>query len=233
MILHIPHSSDNLLGRDIPLQDRLLLTDWFTDELFSASGIGERIQFDVSRFVIDVERFPDDKEPLYKQGFGICYTKTLDGKDIEVRDKDKLLERYNDHHKKLNSLTSFHLGLFPKVVIVDCHSFNEDLVEAKPDFCIGYNKHEPFMDTMKKHIEANGYTCEFNSPYSGAMVPSHFIENPDVYSVMIEVNKKLYMDIIDDKPVKKDNFNDFQKFILSLLDIIDEFESDATTTKLF
>lgn len=224
MILHIPHSSDNLLNRDIPLQDRLKLTDWFTDELFGANSFGDTLIFGVSRFVVDVERFPDDKEPLFKDGFGICYTKTLDGKDIEVQEKDELLALYNEHHKKLNSLTGFHLAYFPKVVIVDCHSFNEDLVQTKPDFCIGYNKHEPFMDTMKKHIEANGYTCEFNSPYAGAIVPTLFENNPDVYSVMIEVNKKLYMEIVDDKPVKKDNFREVQEFITSLLSIVDKFE---------
>lgn len=224
MILHIPHSSDNLLGRNIPLKDRLLLTDWFTDELFHYQN-ADCLKSEVSRFVVDMERFTDDKEPMFEKGFGICYTKTLDGKDIEVIDKDSLLELYIKHHIELNKITRTQLGYLRTTIIVDCHSYDESLVDDNPDFCIGFNEYKPYIEELKDYIIGQGYTCKFNTPYQGAIVPSDFVGDDRVHSVMIEVNKKLYMAIVDDTPVKNQQFDIIKTLVTNLLDIIAQTEN--------
>ena len=66
MILHIPHSGTNTLGRDIQLFDIAELTDWFTDELFKFDGMVDATLIqDISRFVCDVERFYDEQEEMF------------------------------------------------------------------------------------------------------------------------------------------------------------------------
>ena len=74
MLLHIPHSGTDTLGRKIVQFDLDELTDWRTHDLFKHKFAKKLVQ-SVSRFVCDVERFPDNKEPLFKIGHGICYTK--------------------------------------------------------------------------------------------------------------------------------------------------------------
>ena len=141
MILHIPHSGTNTLGRNIEQFDIEELTDWHTDKLFFHVN-SERLVQNVSRFVCDVERFTDDKEELYAKGHGICYTKGTRNNDIEVIDKEWIIENiYNKWHVDLNKSVRKLLCYFPKIVVVDCHSFPNK--EGYPDFCIGTTAQTP------------------------------------------------------------------------------------------
>lgn len=73
IILHIPHSSvvipfyDGYLSNEDRLkQEQLLLTDWFTDDLFShETAITVMAPF--SRLFCDVERFADDSKETMSQ----------------------------------------------------------------------------------------------------------------------------------------------------------------------
>jgi len=217
MILHIPHSGVNTLGRNIESSDIDALTDWSTQLLFHHEGADLMVQ-DVSRFVCDVERFPDDIEPLYKDGHGICYTKGANDNPIEVVDKDWIIENiYNKWHNELNKLVAKALCYFPIVVVVDCHSFTGD--NNSPDIRIGTTNQTPpelVCDVVGVLLDSN-YTIGINVPYSGSIIPTQYINNIAVMSIMIEVNKRLYM---------KSN-NDFisTKCILSkVLDVIYQYE---------
>jgi len=50
-----------------------------------------------------------------------------------------------------------------------------------------------------------GYSCELNYPYSGALVPMEFYhdENPKIQSVMLEINRRVYLngDAVSEKAV--------------------------------
>lgn len=72
VIIHIPHSSshipDKFLGqylldrREIE-RELLLMTDWFTDELFAfPPRLVVTVKYSLSRLVADSERFRDDAE---------------------------------------------------------------------------------------------------------------------------------------------------------------------------
>ena len=65
-------------------------------------------------------------------------------------------------------------------------------------FCIGtdsYHSSEKMVNTIVKNIQKAGYTVEINSPFSGSIVPMEFYrKNRRVQSVMIEINRGLYMD---------------------------------------
>jgi len=218
MILHIPHSSTNTIGRNIEKRDIDELTDWFTDELFEHKN-SDRVVFNVSRFVCDVERFLDNQEPLEKEGHGICYTKGTYNNDIRVFNKHDIIENlYKPHHKKLNDLTRKTLTLIPKVIIVDCHSFSPEN-DNQPDFCIGTNANTPddIVESIKKYLKSKEYNVAINEPFAGALVPSDFVNNSKVFSIMIEVNKNIYMN-------NKNDFNKTKKTINAILDIISDYE---------
>lgn len=57
--------SDNELSTEL-----LLMTDWFTDELFVLPET-TILRFPISRLLVDVERFPDDiQEPMSRERIG-------------------------------------------------------------------------------------------------------------------------------------------------------------------
>ena len=61
-----------------------------------------------------------------------------------------------------------------------------------------------------------GYSVELNYPYSGTMVPTQYHKsNKSIYSIMIEVNRKLYManDSVnyDNVRLLRNLFNDYFK----------------------
>jgi N-formylglutamate amidohydrolase len=61
-------------------------------------------------------------------------------------------------------------------------------------FCI----HQQFCLQQQESIQTNphtGYSVEINAPYQGTIVPAkHYKKDPNVHSIMIEVNRRLYMD---------------------------------------
>jgi len=222
MLLHIPHSSTDIL-QDVEvsnLQENLnLLTDWFTDELFFHEA-GEPIIFKYSRLCIDVERLPEN-EPMEKSGQGILYEKDAFGDPIKRKNADFMMKLYHEHHYFLNQRTGWTLAYFPKAFIVDCHSFLDG--PTRPDICLGIGQYTPkdmYFD-IRDYFSSHGLYIAFNIPYEGSIMPHGFENNSDVKSIMIEVNKKLYL---DDKYKKNSDFKNIQNLIEGALDIIYEYE---------
>ena len=219
MILHIPHAGTNTLGRDIEKFDIDELTDWHTDKLFCHPNSDSLIQ-DVSRFVCDVERFPDDQEEMFKLGQGICYTKGTRNNDIVVIDKEYIIENiYNKWHIELNKTVEKQLLYKSPIVVVDCHSFPDK--KGYPDFCIGTTEQTPneLVELVKLFLK--DYDVKINYPYSGSMIPTNYIGNKNVISIMIEVNKRLYMS-------NKGDFDKTKHLIYQVLDVISEYEIKKT-----
>jgi N-formylglutamate amidohydrolase len=208
MILHIPHSSRNLDGL-VELQNEKenldFLTDTYTKELFGGIEYKDII-FPYSRFVCDVERFIND--PMENKGQGIIYTKDNFGADIKrnISDED-VMKMYKEHHVNFNIKVNGILPYFSKYIIVDCHSFTPDKNSKDIDICIGTDDfHTPaeLVRLVFNNLTSKGYNLEINNPFSGTIVPSqHYKKNKDVYSIMIEVNKNIYLNE-NFKKVKED-----------------------------
>jgi len=211
MILHIPHSSTNTQEYKINNRCRELLrmTDHFTDDLYQNQN-ATKIVFGLSRLICDVERFCDDtQENMSKFGMGVCYTKDTQGETLrEVPDKEReeiLKNHYQPHHKALEYAVDRELEKEGSALIIDCHSFpnepyyfNSDFGKIRPDICIGTDTfHTPkaVLERLKSYFLAKGYHVGVNAPYSGTMVPmKHYKKDENVHSIMIEINRKLYMD---------------------------------------
>jgi N-formylglutamate deformylase len=222
VLLHIPHSSivipkevrPQLLLSDADLDTVLnFMTDSFTNQLFPSENYkNESIIFPISRLIVDPERLINDENDIMtKLGMGVIYNKSFSGKplrkELTEAAKNHLLEKYYfPHHKRLAELVENRIDKFGKCLIIDCHSFPSvlpyhpdfDISTCSPDFCIGTdNFHTPEWLTKEivSSFETEGYSTEINKPFSGTIIPEKFYhKNPKVLSVMIEVNRKLYMD---------------------------------------
>jgi len=231
MILHIPHSSTNTLDYILSNKEQeiLRMTDHFTDDLYTCRD-ASRVVFGLSRLICDVERFENDnEESMSRFGMGVCYTKNTEGKklrDVTAKDKKYIIENYyRVHHKQLSDEVDKELEEDGNTLIVDCHSFpdksyyfNSDFNENRPDICIGTDEfHTPkiLIEKVKSFFLSKGYYVQVNSPYSGSMVPlKHYKKNKNVSSIMIEINRKLYM---YEDGFKTEHYHDLKKEITELL----------------
>jgi len=222
LFLHIPHSSATFPQEmdDVILSDeQRLLIDYYTDELFIPSRktqlpITAEV-FPLCRLFCDVERLPHD--PLEAKNLGIC----------SIGNQHQSHKEYLAFQHKVENdlLEAYYKG--EKILLIDCHSFSAQETKLVPyiseiDICIGFNEDESKpSDTTIEYIEgyfkSKGYKVGINTPFSnsktfGAPVPYH--------SLMIEVNKRLYMDEVSGQ--KTDGFRRLQMDISELYDEIRE-----------
>lgn len=214
-LLHVPHASVEIppkyrksfvcsdLKREIGV-----MTDWFCDELFACNR--EQLVFPVSRLVCDAERFRDDKDEIMAEiGMGTVYRVCSDLSPLRKSDaaeKEEILGAYYDmHHQRFTQETEKRLADFGRCLIVDCHSFYPvpltyelNQQEFRPDFCIGTDEfHTPrrVINFLCDYFKSKGYTVAVDAPFAGTIVPMPYYQKDiRVSSVMIEVNRRLYMD---------------------------------------
>lgn len=230
IIRHIPHASREIPSRlrsqfvldERQLEKELLkMTDWYADELFTFSG-SPVIQSPVSRLVCDVERFTDEtKEAMAEKGMGAIYRKIHNGKqlrrELSSQEYQSLIEQYHAaNERSMVSAIQEVLRNNGTALIVDSHTFpskplpcDEDQRTPRPDICIGtddYHTQDGLADLVRDYFLQRGFSVEMNSPYRGTYVPSHFYRrNRHVSSIMIEVNRSLYMD--EKTGARTDNFS--------------------------
>jgi len=203
---------DDYLLSSKQLEDETkVMADMFTNDLFGeAFREHGGLILDVSRVFLDVERFRDDTlEPMAKRGMGLAYTKTSMLEDLRrLKYKDRILEIYDAYHSALDRLVEQKLLRYSRCLIIDCHSF-----PSKPrpyqivtdyehiDICIGFedlHKDESAVEIFRDNFCKKGYAVEYNTPYLGSMVSNrHYGKDKRVKSVMIELNRRIYMDDID------------------------------------
>lgn len=243
VILHIPHSSTYIppeYRKDILLSDEELereiymMADLYVQNLFDK---GKSIISPISRLICDMERFKEDEnEPMSKLGMGVVYTKTSTGKllrNLSEYKRESIINKwYDPHHNALIYAVEEKLKEHDKCFIIDCHSFDKNMsytgVEAKdmPDFCIGTDDfHTPpeIIDKIRKYLITKGYSVEINKPFSGTLVPLYYYKKDNrVKSIMIEINKKLY---IKEKSDLSDNFQNIKRVCDAITKIIGGFNA--------
>ena len=76
--------------------------------------------------------------------------------------------------------------------------YESDQRPDRPDVCIGtdaYHTPPQLADALAEAFTARGYSVAFNAPFAGALVPLRWYRRePRVRSVMIELNRGLYLD---------------------------------------
>jgi N-formylglutamate amidohydrolase len=220
VVFHVPHASrvipedlrPTFQLRDEELDAELVaMTDSYTDELFDLGPAVRTVRFPVSRLVVDPERFVDDAvEPMAARGMGVLYERTSRGGILRfalaAHARQALLDRfYAPHHLELTAAVDASLAANSFCLLVDCHSFPStprsyelDPMIERPDICIGTDAyHTPtwLLERVSQVFGAGGRTVAVDRPYAGTLVPTKFYRSdPRVISIMIEVNRGLYMD---------------------------------------
>ena len=239
VVVHIPHAStyipeeylqDYLVPEVVLENEKRRMTDSFCDELYDPVGFDNQVIATVSRLVCDVERFRHDAdEPNARFGHGLMYTRTSYGRRLRENDaalRARILsEIYDIHHRRLDDAVDAALSNFGFCLIIDGHSFNSkkivkfDNIFSLPDFDIGtdiYHTPEILTQMLYSKIESLGYTPRLNSPYAGAITPlKYYRQNKRVVSIMIETNRKLYMN--EKTMLKSENFMKIREVCHSLM----------------
>ncbi len=243
ILINIPHSSTyippeevgyfkttpNIIARELAV-----MTDHYCDDLYDTGH--SMLRFPVSRLVCDPERFRcDDDETMSRVGMGAIYTSCSDGsplKSITPDHKEKLLNTYYDtYHRRFDNAVREKLRAFGKCLIVDGHSFYDEplLYESdqdrnRPDICIGtdpYHTPEKTERLLYRYFKGCGYSVAINRPFAGCIVPSAFYKKDRrVMSIMIEINRRLY---IDHDINKTEGYQKIKKDIEELLDILGHY----------
>ena len=215
IIFNVPHASTFIPREELKFfyQKRLqheltVMTDHYCDDLFNAGF--DMVQATVSRLVCDTERFrADADEIMSNKGMGAVYTACSDGNKLrrisEKHREDILCKYYDPYHKCLTEMVEGKLKVFNTCLIIDGHSFypsplpyEYDQKTDRSDICIGTDDyHTPgwLLDYIVSSFAGKGYTVSINSPFAGTMVPiKYYGKDKRVLSVMIEINRRLYID---------------------------------------
>jgi N-formylglutamate deformylase len=245
IILHIPHSSVNMPLLDGYIQDAdkihnelIKLTDWYTDELFYSES-DSMIIAPFSRIFCDVERFENvEDEIMSKVGMGVLYESCDDGsllRKVSTALSSRIIRDYYwKHHNALLEEVNKQLKNDVSCLIVDCHSYPSkplirdlDQTAARPDFNIGTDKyHTPqkLIDASIAYFEQRGFSIGVDWPYKGAIVPlAHYQKNKRVHSIMLEVNRKLYLN--EPSNEKSEKYNETKKIVAGFIEMI-KIEND-------
>ena len=222
VLIHAPHG-----GKHIPdlawgsltvnerevRQELLAMTDGHTDRMahdISGHGlVASRFVNNLSRLVVDPERFPDETEEMNSVGMGAVYTHGSQKQRIRVENKeisDRLLDLY---FKPYSLALTYHvdnlLSRFGRMTILDLHSFASKALpyeihqeQKRPQICLGIDNFHIDPEISREvqgKLEAMGYWVEVNQPFSGTYIPlKHYRTTKDVSSLMLEIRRDIYMD---------------------------------------
>lgn len=229
VVLHVPHDAKDIpadvrsqfcVGDEELEAELLRMTDHLTHRLYADGLAGATVvRAPVSRLVVDAERFASDAdEPMAARGMGVVYTATSDGKPlrrpIRADERQALLDRhYHPHHARLEAAVAAALDGHGRCLILDCHSFpnkalpyeRADPAAIRPEICIGtddFHTDAALAHAFRRAFEARGWTVATNTPFGGAIVPTAFYRKDQrVSSIMLEVNRRLYLDESDASPL--------------------------------
>ncbi len=216
VLLHVPHA-----GTDIPswarphlvLDDDALaaeltaLTDHRTDTLAVAAADRARtrpwtVVNRVSRFVVDVERFPDEREEMARVGMGAVYTHGTRGQRLRTEDPDHraalLAAFFVPWAEAVESLVAQRIAAAGRAVLLDVHSYPRDRLScelnagARPPVCLGTDRFHTPGWLLDAAAAAFG-EVERDTPFAGAYVPlSRYGTDLRVQALMIEIRRDVH-----------------------------------------
>lgn len=224
IILHAPHGGtqipatvrDQFVVDDAGLRaEQEALVDHATDTLarkaLDDSPVSSVIN-QLSRLVVDVERFDDASEEKNAVGMGVLYTHGAERQLLRnlPADTSALKQFYNDYAATMTRLTERALAHHGRALIIDLHSYpttpqGHELHthEPRPELCVGF---EPFhcSPALRENVREAfaGFAQGDNQTFHGSYVPlPHYRSDSRVQSVMLEIRRDQYL---DEKTVRLD-----------------------------
>jgi N-formylglutamate deformylase len=221
VLLHVPHAGTEippwtrpqLLLDDVALASEVTaLTDHHTDRIATTAAELAAIRpwmllNRVSRFVVDVERFPDEREEMAAVGMAAVYTRGTRGQRLRADDpthRDELLAAYYDPWARaVGEVVADRLATTGRAVLIDLHSYPSGPLPyerhadgPRPAVCLGTDPvHTPtWLVEAARTAFAELGSVALNTPFRGTYVPpAHHGRNPRVASIMIEIRRDGYL----------------------------------------
>jgi N-formylglutamate deformylase len=222
VLLHVPHGGTAVPGwvrQHLLLDDTALtaevaaLTDHRTDVIATRAAGRALVRpwallNRVSRFVVDPERFPDEREEMAAVGMAAVYTHGTRGQRIRADDpahRDALLAAfYEPWAAAVRDAVDARLAATGGAVLLDVHSYPSAPLPyelhadgPRPAVCLGSDAvHTPeWLVAAATAAFAPLGDVGRDSPFAGTYVPlSHYGTDQAVRSIMIEIRRDTYMD---------------------------------------
>jgi N-formylglutamate deformylase len=252
VLIHAPHGGKritdlargSLIIDETEIQAELLaMTDSHTDQMANdvashayAYGKSRKtipvFRNNLSRLVVDPERFPDEREEMNAVGMGAVYTHGSRRQQIRVEHPAISRRLVDLYFTPYANAMEFHVDSILKrgtrVTIVDLHSYASVALPYelhgdthRPEICIGsdgFHTTAAQVSAMAEIFNKHGYETSDNMPFSGTYVPlKHYGVEPQVSSLMFEIRRDIYMDELTgdaDKPK-------YQKLVFALAEAVD------------
>lgn len=220
IVVHVPHSATFIpddVHRVLQLTDTGLteelrrMTDHHTDRLVEGAGSLGATRFvnGWSRLVVDPERFDDPRmEEMEAVGMGAVYTATSDRRTLRSLTPDQrealLTRHFHPYHAAFTAEVDRQLDGHGSCTIIDVHSYpTEPLLyelyadDPRPQLCIGthpVHTTDRLRGTVIALADHHGLSSRLNMPFRGTFVPTRYLDDPRVRSVMLEIRRDTYLD---------------------------------------
>ena len=202
LVISIPHS-----GTDIP-QDIAPLcnlgakrehTDWALPELV-APFLETTLVATVSRYIVDLNRFKPRTEkatqPIIPRtdelGHQLFYNYPSKQKQA-----DWLKRYYTSYYHHLENLLHQKLEQHSKVLLIDLHSYDDQLFQTS-DIIIGTRRKQTISEDLLEQLQTlfheEGLSTRVDTPFSGGNIIATFGKHPKIEAVQIEVPYSLYLE---------------------------------------
>ena len=204
LLIHVPHAStfipedvwsEFLVPRDQVEAEALASADLYTDEMARQAWPQAKIvQAQVSRIVVDVERYDDDnKEEMAAVGRGALYTHDHNQmrirKSLSEQRREELLARYYRPHwqelkRQAAGATLIDLHTYP----AEPWSIERHAQGSRPEIDIGFTEGltpPSWVSALSQHFHQRGYDVGHNTPYEGV------IDAGARAAVMIEIRRDI------------------------------------------
>jgi len=155
---------------------------------------------------------PLNPSPMAIRGLGLIKTRSRYGEPLQEKKlsvaevQERLDLYYHPYHREMKRVIDATLKQFGRVWHLSCHCMSAvgapthaDAGKARADFCLGDfhggTASAGFTDRVASYLRNAGYSVALNEPYVGYELNTRY-GAPDrgIDSLMIEINKKLFMD---------------------------------------
>jgi N-formylglutamate deformylase len=155
---------------------------------------------------------PLNPSPVAIRGLGLIKTKSRYGEPMQERKltvaeiKERFENYYHPYHRELKRIVDETYSRHGRLWQLSCHCMSAvgapthaDPGQPRADFCLGNIGHTTsstgFIEYVADEIKKLGYSVTINHPYQGnELNRRHGAPARGIESIMVEINKKLFMD---------------------------------------
>lgn len=260
LVVDVPHSGEwipddvraqMVIGEQVLRRD----LDLYVDRLWGAAPQqgATLVVSKVSRYVVDLNRAPDDVSPLTVEGGrrvekpgyyhdrGVVWRATTDGIAVMAEPmsaeafQDRMARFYLPYHEALAQEIARVKRQFGICIVIDGHSMpsrgraghtDTGLARAEivPGDVDGASCDTTVRWLVEEHFRGRGYSVRSNNPYKGGHITRHYGRPQEgIHAIQIEARRDLYMNEKTFR-VREDGFQRLQKAFHDLVPQMGELD---------